>query len=240
MAQFSLHRGIPCCLVTKDVLSAIETYLKVEMPQKLGEIIGNEVTYRISIKEKIGTERLASVSEYSPSTFSDGTKGIEVTWNNGYQANCHLDITVDFDGSFFSPISELKVSCTAPMARETAIGVGDAILRLLESHRTYNWIFNPSELPFVSLFSSILAFLFLFFGSATIRNNREVGLYLLSGAVFVGWIFFSAVYCRPRISFDTRRQQLLNRLWLYFSLGTFGFIFFGTVLPLVRKAIVGF
>lgn len=216
MPQFYLYRGVPCCLVTEDLLSAIETYLKVEMPQKLGESMGNEITYRISIKEKIGTETLASVSEYSPSTFSDGTKGIEIEWNNGYQANCHLKIGIDFDGSSV-PISQVKVLCAAPMARETAIGIGDAILRLLESHRTYNWIFNPFELPFVSVFAGILALLFLFLGSATILSNRELGLYLLSGAVFIGWIFFSARF-RPRISFDTRRQQLLNRLWLYFSL----------------------
>ena len=239
MPEFSLDRRVPCCLVTKELLSALETYLKVEMPQKLGEIMGNKITYGISIKEKIGTETLVSVSEYSPSTFSDGTKEIEVRWNNGYQANCHLDIAIDFDGGL-SPISGLRINCAAPMARETAIGISDAILRLLESHRTYNWIFNPFEFPIVLVLAGGLAVVFLLFGSATFVSNRQLGLYLLSGVVFAGWMFFSAAYFRPRISFDTRRQRLLNRLWLYFSVGTFGFVFFGTLLPLIRKAILGF
>jgi len=241
MPEFSLHRGVPCCLVTKDLLTAIETYLRVEMRQKLGEMLGNEITYRISIKEKIGTETLASVGEYSPSTFSDGTEEIEIRWENGYQANCQLNIAIRFDGGSFPVFSELKVGCAAPTARETAIGIGDAILRLLESYRTYNWIFNPVEFfPIVSYLAGILAIGFLFSGSVRILSNREQGLYLLSAAVFVGWIFFSAAYFRPRVSFDTRRQRLLDRLWRYFSLGTFGFVFFGTLLPLIRKAILGF
>lgn len=239
MSTFSFEGKVPCCFVSKELLTAIETYLKVEMCQKLGDMLGDEITYRISIREKIGTEKLASVNEYSPSTFSDGTKEIEIRWDNGYQADCRLNIAIDLDGGS-SPISQLKVECTAPTARETAIGVGDAVLRLLESHRTYNWIFNPIEMPIVPLFAGLLAFMFLFSGSAIILSNRERGLYLLSGAVFVGWIFFSAAYFRPRISFDTRRQQLLDRLWRYFSLGTFGFVFFGTLLPLIRKNILGF
>jgi hypothetical protein len=239
MPEFALYRGIPSCLVSKDLLSAIETYLKVEMPQKLGESMGNEITYQIAIKEKIGTETVASVGEYSPSTFSGGTNGIKIEWKNGYRTNCHLNIAIDFDVGF-NPVSELKILCTAPMARETAIGIGDAILRLLESHRTYNWIFNPFEFPIVLVLTGGLALNFLFVGFARLVNNRQLGLYLISGAVFAGWMFFSAAYFRPRISFDTRRQRLRNRLWLYFSVGTFGFVFFGTLLPLTRKAILGF
>ena len=196
------------------------------------------VYYRISIKEKIGTETLASVSEYTPSMFSDGTKEIEIRWDNGYQAACRLDIAIDFDSDYF--LSKLKVECTAPTARETAIGIGDAIMRLLESHRTYTWVFNPFKIPIVTGVAGPLALGLLVFGASRILNNREQGLYLLSGAALVGWISFSAQYFRPFISFATRRQQLLDRLWRYFSLGTFGFVFFGTLLPLVRKAIVGF
>ena len=238
MSTFSLEGKVPCCLVNKDLLTGIETYLKVEMRQKLGEMLGDKITYGISIREKIGTETLASINEYSPSTFSDGTKEIEIRWDNGYEASCRLSIAIDLDGGFFS-MSELKVRCAAPTAREIAIGVGDAILRVLQSYRTYNWIFNPPELPVVSLLAGCLAFFCASSGSARILTNREQGLYLLSGAVFFGWICISGVF-RPRISFDTRRQQLLDRLWRYFSLGTFGFVFFGTLLPLIRKNIFGF
>ena len=240
MPEFSLERRIPSCLVTKGLLTAIETYVHVEMHQKLGEILGDKITYLISIKEKIGTETLNSVSEYSPNTFSDGTKEIEIRWRNGYEVSCQLDIAIDFDGGSFLPMSKLKVECSAPTARETAIGVGEAILRLVESHRTYNWIFNPSEYPIISHPSGFLALLFLFFGSVTIFSDREHGLYLLLGAVLLGWVAVSGILFRPRVSFDTRRQRLLDRLWVYFSLGTFGFVFFGTLLPLVRKAILGF
>src|SRR5438105_7239716 len=103
-------------------------------------------------------------------------------------------------------MSELTVGCVAPTARETAIGIGDAILRLLESHRTYNWILNPFKvLPIVSHSSGLLALVLLVSGSARIVGNRQQGLYLLSGAAFFGWLSLSAAYFRPLVSFDTRR-----------------------------------
>jgi hypothetical protein len=241
MPTFLVERRIPSCLVTKGLLRDIEGYLQVEMGQKFGEMLGDEITYEISIKEKIGTETLTSVSDYSPSTFSDGTKEIDVHWENGHKADCRLYIAIDLDGDRLTPTSNLTVKCTAPTARETAIGVRDAILRLLESHRTYNWIFNPSsEFPIVLLLAGWLALTCLIFGSVTVLTNRQKGFYLLSGAVIAGWIFVSASFFRPRISFDSRRQQLLDRLWRYFSLGTFGFVVFGTLFPLIRKAVLGF
>ncbi|MCL5807479.1 MAG: hypothetical protein M1418_02800 [Deltaproteobacteria bacterium] len=209
MPKFSLERRVPSCLVTKDLLSTIEAYLKVEMCQKIGAVLGNQITYRISIKEKIGTETLASVSEYTPTSFSDGTKEVQIRWDNGYHADCLLDITIYFDSVYY--LSKLKVECNAPTARETAVGIGDAILRLLESHRTYNWIFNPFKIPIITLISGMIALVLLFFGSAEILKHQEQGLFFLSGAAFAGWIYFSAQYFRPLISFDTRRQRLLDR-----------------------------
>jgi hypothetical protein len=82
MPKFSLERRIPTCLVNKDLLSAIERYLNVEMRQKLGEVLGDRITYRISIEEDIGTETLGGVEEYTPSIFPDGTKLIKIDWEN--------------------------------------------------------------------------------------------------------------------------------------------------------------
>jgi hypothetical protein len=239
MPRFELNRKVPSCLVTKDLLAAIEAYLKVEMRQKLSGL-GTDADYRISIKENIGTEILASVSEYSPSSLSDKTKEIEIRWENGYEGSWRLVIAINFDGSTDFPMSRLTVECTGPVARETAIGVGDAILRLLESHRTFNWVFHPSGFPVVSYSAGLLALNLLAIGSVAIFRYRQVGFYLLCGAAFVGWIWLSASLFRPHVSFDTRRQRLLDRVWKYLSLGTVGFVVFGTLFPVIRKALVGF
>jgi hypothetical protein len=82
MTKFSLERRIPTCLVNKVLLSAIERYLTVEMRQKLGDVLGDKITYRISIEEDIGTETLGGVEEYTPSIFPDGTKLIKIDWEN--------------------------------------------------------------------------------------------------------------------------------------------------------------
>ena len=102
MPKFTLERRVPSCLVSKDLMSTIESYLKVEMCQKMGAVLGNEIRYRISIKEKIGSETLASISEYTPTIFSDGTKQVEIRWDNGYQADCLLDIAIDFDSEYLN------------------------------------------------------------------------------------------------------------------------------------------
>lgn len=238
MPKFQLERKLPSCLVSKELLSSIEKYLNVELCQKLGTALGEAISYEITIKEKIGTETLASMNEYSPIMFSDGTEEVTIRWNNGYRADCKLQISIDFDKDYY--LSKLKVECDSQAARETALGIGDAISRLLDSHRTHNWIFNPFKLPFVTLLSGPLALILLISGSSTILNQHQQGLYILSGSFLAGWVFFSAKYFRPFISFDTRLQRLLNNLWRYFSLGTFGFLFFGTLLPLFRKTITGF
>jgi hypothetical protein len=239
MPTFKLERRLPSCLVTKDLLSAIEAYLNVEMRQKLGEVHGNKIEYRLSIRETIGTEVLASANEYTPNLFSDGTKEIEIRWENGYRAVCHLDIVVEFESSHFSS-SKLRVTCTAPTARETAVGIGENILRLLESRRTYNWVFNPFEFPIVPFVAFSSAGSLLAGGLGRIFDNQEQALYLLSASAIFGWFFLSSVYFRPFIAFDSRRQRLLDGLWRYFSLGVFGFAIFGTLFPLLRKAILGF
>jgi len=239
MPEFKLVKRIPSCSVNKGLLSDIEAYLKIEMSNKIGWELGNHISYNISIKEKVGTETLAGIGEYTPSIFADGTKEIVIHWGNGYGGTYRLDITIDFDGQLLSS-GKLEVSCTAPTARETAIGIGDNILRLIESHRTYNWVFGPSNQIMVPLFSGgLFLFLVIYFFGNMMAKPKE-GLWLLAAAAFVGWIGLSGLYFRPFISFNTRRQQLLDRLWRYFSLGIFGFVLFGTLLPLLRKALVGF
>lgn len=240
MTKFVRKGKIPSCFVTKSLLADVESYLNVEMRQKLGEKLGDKISYKISIKEKIGTETLGSVSEYSASRFSDGTKEIEIDWHNGYESDVRLNIHIGLDGGFIS-LGELRIDCTSPMARETAIGVGDAILRLLNCHRTYNWIFNPTpEFPIVSPAAIGVAAVLIAFGISKINFGGAAPASYFVCAVLAGWVFVSATFFRPRVSFDTRRRQLLDRIWVYFSLGTFGFVVFGTLLPLVRNTVLGF
>lgn len=239
MPKFSLEKTMPCCLATKDLISSLEQYLNVEVRQKLGDSVGETSSYRISITEDIGTETLATINDYAPHLFSDATKQIIIRWDNGYKPTLQLDIGIRFDGTFLS-FSTLSVTCTGATARETAITIDGAIRRLIATHRTYNWFFNPLEFPLVSVLAGIGVFVFLQFGFLTLPNNRQHALYLFSGAVLTGWILLSSIYFKRRISFDTRRQQLLDRTWKYFSVGTFGFILFGTLLPLLRRALIGF
>lgn len=241
MPTFNLEQTMPSCVVNKGLLSDIEAYLNIEMPKKLGEACGDTFFYNISIQERMGTETLSTMSEYTPSKFSDGTKRITVSWQNKFDSPCYLDIGIDFGSRSGWIVATITVRCTSPTARETVLGIKESIFRLLESHRTYNWVFNPRAkmaLPFFSL----VAFLALLpFGlSFCVKGEYTAGLCVFSIDAIIGWIWLSGAYLRPFISFDTRRQQLLNRLWQYFSVGVLGFICFGTLLPMVRKAILGF
>jgi hypothetical protein len=238
MPKFSLQQKMPSCLVSKELLSSIEAYLKSELPTKFGESLGDETDYRISIKEKIGTETLVGITDCSSGTFSDGTTAIEMRWSNGYQAATRLEILVDFDREYY--LSKVRVECTGPIAREMAKGVAESILRLVDSHRTQNWLFNPFQVPVTASMSGLAAFVLLYFGVAGVIIGEARALYAIAGAAFMVWVCFSAQYFRPYTSFDTRRQRLLNRVWLWFSLGVLGFVVFGTLLPTLRKGLFGF
>jgi len=243
MSEFEYDRKIPSCLITKDLLIILETYLKVEMCQKFREVLGDEYDFTISIKEKIGTETFGSINEYAPTIFSDGTKAIKINWNNRFKSKraSLVDITIKLNGDYY--LSDIEIACSGSTAREIANGIGNAILRLLDSHRTYNYVFNPFKFPIFSIISGVLICSMIGFEGGLLLITKKLNdqaVYLLLAATFVGWFFISGAYFRPNISFDTRRQQLLDRVWRYFSLGIFAFIFFGTLLPLLRKHFVGF
>lgn len=238
MPKFSLEQKMPSCFVSRELLTSIETFLKTELPTKFGDSLGEDVDYKISIKEKIGTETLAAVSDYSPANFSDGTTAIEIRWSNGYRAGTRLDILVDFDREYY--LSQLKIDCTASTARETAKGVADSILRLVDSHRTQNWIFNPFKYPLTVPIATLLSFVLLAYAIVGLVLPSIRSWYFLAAAAAMLWIALSAHSFRPYISFDTHRQRVLNRIWIWFSLGVLGFIIFGTALPLLRKGLFGF
>jgi hypothetical protein len=238
MPSFSHEQKMPSCLVTKELLSSIEAYFKMEMPAKLGESLGDKADYKISIKEKIGTETLNSITDYAPGKFSDGTTAIEMRWSNGYLAPTRLEIIVSFDRAYY--LSRVSVECTASTARETAKGVAESILRLVDSHRTQNWLFNPFSFPATDIMV-VIAITFLFsLGTGGGIFGQAQPLYGITGSAVMAWIWFSAHYFRPYISFDNLRQRLLDRVWLWLSLGVLGFVVFGTLLPFLRKWLFGF
>jgi len=53
------------------------------MSTKLGESLGDDIDYRVSVRESIETETLGGVSEYTPDKFSDRTHlscGAYLSW----------------------------------------------------------------------------------------------------------------------------------------------------------------
>lgn len=237
MTKFNLEKRIPSCFVTKGVLEAIEQYLKVDLLKKHADVNTGDSTYSVSIREAIGTETLDSVDDFTPGIFSDGTEQVKISWDNGYKAT-RLRISISFDREF--ALSQLEVDCGASTAKATAKGIADDILSILERHRNYNWLLNPFEFRVVPPVS-FLVFIFLGIAATTYSLNAQTPQwYWIFSALIVGWIHVSSAYFRPFISFDTRRQQLFNKVWMYITVGTVGFVLFGTLLPQIRKAFVGF
>ena len=237
MPKFNFNRRVPSCHVNKELLSEIESYIKVGLEKKIGMTQDDEIRYKVSIEDNIGIETLESIKEYVPPMFPDGTKSIRVSWNNGYKTESRLEIAIYFDKEYY--VSKVEVDSDARNAKEMAVGTGDGILRILDSHRTFNWIFNPFSLPFLNPIIFFGMAFCISAGAARIVSQQK-GLYFLAFAALAGWYLLSSKYFRPFISFDSRRQLFLGKLWSYFSIGTIGFIIFGSLFPTIRKIFFGF
>lgn len=239
MTTFDLEQRLPSCLVSRELLASLENYLLREMPERLGsEAVGEKWEYGLSITDNLGTESLANISGYTPPLFSDSTTVVNLRWSSSWGAPMRLVVAVRFDDRYF--LSRLSVTCSALTARETAIGVRDAIFRIIGVHKTNNWVFNPFEVPITGLYAAMIAIVLTFGGGAIIRDRRTYGVALLSVASVAAWVSISAMYLRRYTSFDSRRQRMFDSAWRWFSFGVLGFLVFGTAFPLLRRALLGF
>lgn len=240
MSTFELESSIPSCNVTKDMIIQLEDYLTKEIPNILNipkETILN--SYRISINDKIGIEKLKSINDFSFSMFDNSTTKIVINISN---INFYLRIAFAKDRNY----SDFKIELEDVNARESTISISKGIERIINTQKNYNYLFYPPMiLDFVLSYAVIIASILFLSNLISPAKNADTSEFLLS-PVFVSILTISIYYypisrlLHPFITFDSNKYASLVKYRDWFYKGSLGFIIFGTIFVLFRKYIIGF
>ena len=206
MPKFIYEENIGSCHVSKDLLSEIEEYLLLEMPKQYGTSLGEDTNYRVSISEQIGTETLESIKDYTLSIFPNNIKHIEVEWDNGYSAETRLDISLRIDSGRLFTLSRIRISCTSPVARETAESIGKTLLRIIETRKTHNWLLNPTREGGLPLIFSLLGFFLIGLAIVLWINGQIHYVWLIATGAFSPLVQRFRFFFRRYYTFETARQ----------------------------------
>jgi hypothetical protein len=130
MPMFSIQRRIPSCLVTRDLVEALENYI-LRRARELTETDGKQIdptNFAVEIVESAGTGHLSSTTQFEGTRFFNGTKRIDVAYS---RYTPRLKIQVQFDPDRFDSFLNVEYSGVSP--RETVIGIAAGLKEILSS-----------------------------------------------------------------------------------------------------------
>lgn len=235
MASFELTQKPPAVRVRKALLVQLESYILEQAARITSKTIDElRADFKIDIIDALGTETLRSAGEFKGDKFPDSVKEVRVKL--GRWTSLALEVGLDFTKA--RDASWIRISYTGSDARETVTGLFAGLRRVLETERTYSWLFRPAFVPdFFSLWCAITLLQLLAPAALYVKGlfwRIPFVLLTLAMLLFVlGW------FLKPFSSFDSRRQKTFDEIWKWLSLGILGFIVFGTLFPFLRKLISG-
>jgi hypothetical protein len=236
MPIYELNRTPPSTRVTRSLLAKLERYLVEQAARLLGSQTANDtVGIQLEIVDAFGTETCRSAGELNIDKLPDSTKEIKL------RASRYQDPKLTFNINFSRRRldSEIRLSYAGNDARESMIGVYSGLLRILDEAKTWSWLFHPHWVVDALVPMLMPGLLFggatslVFFASLAARIAAAMVIVLLT-LFSLGWLL------KPYSAFDSRRQDALDAAWKWLSLGTLGFIVFGTMFPTIRRIIAGF
>jgi len=242
MSQFASEKKLISIRVDKALLLRIEEYARSELVSLSG-IPAEEIpeVFSITITDSVGTEVLRSIAEHRPAQLPDSVQRVAVSFDSRYsrapqrKAGIYVNISFSRERLF----SAFSVTCIAEAARDTVVGINDAVLRILEPHWTDNHFFHPSSGSSVLLGLTIWTS-----GTLSISlfasGSISAASWLLLVAGCIGAYAFAGRFLKPWTTFDTRVDRRNEELWLLLRNGMVGFILFGSVFTLVRRRLLGF
>lgn len=235
--SFSHEQPLPSTKVTRESLLLLEAYLvkRIVDASLLSEDEARSAL-TVKIQDSLGTEKLNSVQQMLTSRFADSTSSVEVELELPYRKEAtRLKVRLSFTrGRLFTT---LAIAATMPGARDSALGLRDGILRLLQSQKTWHWFFHPKDQVWGALFAVggwIGYYLFKADGSEAHFP------YLLGGLATILLYLYAAGSLRPYTVFDSRASDRADKIWSWFLTGTATFLIFGSFLTYFRRPILGF
>ena len=235
--SFSHEQPLPSLRVTKELLKSLEKYL-VKRVVDAAILTEEEAKLALSIRieDSLGTEKIISIDQMTPSRFADSTSRVEIEIDSPYRRDgIRLRVRLNFaKGRLFST---LAISATMPNAREVALGLRDGLLRVLEPQRTWHWIVHPSA----QWWGCVMG-VSLWVGYYLFSTDGKEPYYpiLLAIFAFVWFYLFGFGTLRPYTTFESRASDRSDKIWSWFLGGAGTFLLFGTALTFLRRPLLGF
>lgn len=243
MSTFKLERPIPSCLVKKDLLEKLESYLSNEVPQFLNTLpaennplsILQQTKFSVSITDNFGTEEVDTMSQYPVPQFPNSTDKVFVILLAGVLGATRI-------GIFFHKNredSEISVECKGHNAREKAISIYEGIKRIIDNYSNWNWLYNPKIWLKAVLFGFAVIFLLPAIGPLANYSITAALIVFLSFAALMSYLFLFG-RLKPYIAFESTSYYRTKAMADWLFLGILTFIIFGTLFVYFRRAILGF
>jgi len=240
LSSFTLEKELPSTLVTKQLVTSIESYLTQRLSglsDNRGEVSPEVEEGRVTkITDELGIESLGSIQEFPYSIFPDSTNAIEIEFTQPPLGSTmtYLRVAVRFHKERVH--SRVRISCEGRNAKEFATGIYGGILQCLQTAPARNGFFNPKPYWRGAL-GAIFVVLILGQVAALVYAPPGAALFLALIVLSHLFIWDLAPKMRPYTVFESDRANRNLRAWDWAFKGFLGFIIFGTALTFLRDYI---
>jgi hypothetical protein len=206
MSTFSWTRKLPSCNVDQKLLLELEQYL-VEKGVEL--LLDKEPEHCFTIIDS-GEEVLRNVQDYKFRYYSDDTQDLHLWLRQNYQYKRDEAIpTVTVTIRFKREYSNVRMEIDGPKSRELATVMLADIKRIIEPHRTVNWLFQIHPM-------AVVLFVNLILGLAMMVPKAEIKKPWLFAAGILTCGYIGMTFLKPYTTFHTRRNEKKAKLTGYF------------------------
>jgi hypothetical protein len=231
-STFSHKETLPSCIITVGLLVEIESALKNKVPDVINlakESVSG--SFYASVIDSFGTHSFTDFSGLTSHDFSDTTS--EIRCGISTYPSRKMEVSLIFSKTRDN--TKLSIDLTSHEPRSQITAIVDIIYRLLRPHMTTNHIFRPSYI--VGSVLGVIGVVALLAVPQMKYPLNEVFAFIILAELFY---FLVARPLKPYTEFDSRVYRDKKRLTDWFILGVLGFLLFGTLLPLIRKYVLGF
>lgn len=262
MAKIRKEEKLPSCEVTFDLLNELEKYFFNELPNNiLNQKEYLTINYSILIEDNFGTEEIKTINDYLISKFTDSTgeinlslqirasnirniymemKNIESLSSDDYNEIDNIEKTIPYvsiDITFRKQYEyeNLKISFDGENARSYVVAIYDSIMRIINTYKNNNYLYNPSFGISISFFYINIIILLLSL-SCLVKGifiiPSIIGLSI--NIIYLLYIIF-AKRTHPYFLFECKKSEKYKRWNNWFLYNVLFIVLVNIILILLRK-----
>jgi hypothetical protein len=242
MHSYSIQKKINTYTVDKAAIQNIENFLRQDVPKILNLPLSQEgqaastffkdnITF--ILYNSYSEEHFKTIADYKFPYFRNDISGlaIELKIEEDDEALNEFEITLSFSKDEEKCNLDIALTDENPMEKVMAIEGG--LKSVMSYNKNTNWLLYPNGI-------AILTFVALFLGSTQLIAEPKRSNYFWIVGLFLVGVFMACRYFKGYCTFESKRQQQLDIWYRWFITGLAGFIVFATVLPTIRKSLLGF